>query len=102
MTSELVPARRASAVNLVNMFFGVGAVVGPLVVSVLLRRTGAALPALWMGAGLLAAAAVAARIALPDRLPASHDDAPASAEAGLGRSVRHRCAIRCCWPAASS
>ena len=84
MTSELVPARRASAVNLVNMFFGVGAVVGPLVVSVLLRRTGAALPALWMGAGLLAAAAVAARIALPDRLPASHDDVPASAEAGTG------------------
>ncbi len=41
MTSELVPERRASAVNLVNMFFGVGAVVGPLVVSVLLERTGA-------------------------------------------------------------
>ena len=81
MTSELVPARRASAVNLVNMFFGAGAVVGPLVVSVLLRRTGAALPALWMGAGLLAVAAVAARIALPDRRPVSHDDAPAMSEA---------------------
>ena len=86
MTSELVPARRASAVNLVNMFFGAGAVVGPLVVSVLLRRTGAALPALWMGAGLLAVAAVAARIALPDRLPPSHDHAPASAEAAPQRA----------------
>jgi MFS transporter, FHS family, L-fucose permease len=73
MTSELVPARRASAVNLVNMFFGVGAVVGPLVVSVLLQRTGAALPALWMGGALLVAAAVAAATALPDRLPVFND-----------------------------
>jgi len=94
MTSELVPARRASAVNLVNMFFGVGAVVGPLVVSVLLRRTGAALPALWMGAGLLAAAAVAARIALPARLPASHDEAPASAEAGAGTGAQRPPSLR--------
>ena len=97
MTSELVPARRASAVNLVNMFFGVGAVVGPLVVSVLLRRTGAALPALWMGAGLLAAAAVAARIALPARLPASHDEAPVSAEAAAQRppSLRDPMLLAC-------
>jgi MFS transporter, FHS family, L-fucose permease len=86
MTSELVPARRASAVNLVNMFFGVGAVVGPLVVSVLLQRTGAALPALWMGAGLLAIAAVAARVALPGRLPVAPDDAPASAGGSRPRS----------------
>ncbi len=82
MTSELVPARRASAVNLVNMFFGVGAVVGPLVVSVLLQRTGASLPALWMGAGLLVVAAVAAGTALPDRLPVSHDGVPATAADG--------------------
>jgi fucose permease len=97
MTSELVPARRASAVNLVNMFFGVGAVVGPLVVSVLLRRTGAALPALWMGAALLAAAAVAARIALPEGLPASHDHAPASAEAAAKRppSLRDPMLLAC-------
>jgi fucose permease len=79
MTSELVPARRASAVNLVNMFFGVGAVVGPLVVSVLLQRTGAALPALWMGAALLVAAALAAVTALPDRLPVFHAGDPRSA-----------------------
>ena len=82
MTSELVPARRASAVNLVNMFFGVGAVVGPLVVSVLLQRTGAALPALWMGATLLVVAAAAAATALPDRLPVSHDGVSASAADG--------------------
>lgn len=82
MTSELVPARRASAVNLVNMFWAVGAIVGPLVVSVLLQRTGAALPALWMGAALVAAAAVAAGTALPDRLPVAHDGMSESAAAG--------------------
>ena len=82
MTSELVPARRASAVNLVNMFFGVGAVVGPLVVSVLLQRTGAALPVLWMGAALLAAAAAGARFALPARLPVSREGAVAVAAEG--------------------
>jgi fucose permease len=69
MASELMPTRRASAVNLVNMFFGLGAVVGPLVVSVLLQRTGASLPALWLGSGLLALSAAVAAITLPDRLP---------------------------------
>jgi fucose permease len=71
MASELMPTRRASAVNLVNMFFGLGAVAGPLVVSILLRRTGASLPALWVGAGLLALAAAVSAITLPDRLPAA-------------------------------
>jgi fucose permease len=74
-----MPARRASAVNLVNMFFGVGAVVGPLVVSVLLQRTGASLPALWMGAGLLAIAALVAALTLPDRLPMPAAPAPTAA-----------------------
>jgi len=67
MSSELVPTRRASAVNLVNMFFGLGAVVGPLVVSVLLQRTGASLPALWLGAGLLVFSAAVSAITLPGR-----------------------------------
>ena len=71
LSSELMPTRRASAVNLVNMFFGLGAVVGPLIVSVLLERTGRSLPALWLGSGLLTAAAVAAALTLPDRLPAA-------------------------------
>jgi len=67
MSSELVPTRRASAVNLVNMFFGLGAVVGPLVVSVLLQRVGASLPALWLGAGLLLFAAAVSAVTLPGR-----------------------------------
>ena len=82
MTSELVPERRASAVNLVNMAFGVGAVVGPLVVSVLLERTGGSLPALWMGAALLVVVAVTASVTLPRRLaiaaPARAVGAPAA------------------------
>jgi fucose permease len=71
LSSELLPTQRASAVNLVNMFFGLGAVVGPLVVSVLLQRTGASLPALWIGAALLAVAAAVSASALPARLPVS-------------------------------
>ena len=70
MASELAPEKRASAVNLVNMAFGVGAVVGPLVVSVLIDRFDRALPGLWIGAGLLVLSAAAALVALPARLPA--------------------------------
>ena len=81
MTSELVPERRASAVNLVNMFFGLGAVVGPLVVSVLLERTGGSLPALWMGAALLVIAAVVAAVTLPRRLAVTAPARPSGAAA---------------------
>jgi fucose permease len=70
MASELAPEKRASAVNLVNMAFGLGAVAGPLVVSVLIARVDRALPALWIGAGLLVLSAVAARLALPAHVPA--------------------------------
>jgi fucose permease len=76
MSSELAPARSASAVNLVNTFFGVGAVVGPLVVSVFLKRGGAAIPALWIGVALLAISAVASRALLPDVRPAPHHHDP--------------------------
>jgi fucose permease len=82
MSTELIPARRASAVNLVNMFFGLGAVAGPLVVSVLLRRTGASLPALWLGAGLLAVAAAVSASALPARLPVAETGSAPGLPAG--------------------
>ncbi|MEO5819164.1 MAG: MFS transporter [Vicinamibacteraceae bacterium] len=82
MASELMPARRASSVNLVNMFFGLGAVVGPLIVSVLLERTGASLPALWLGSGLLSIVAVAAAMTLPDRLAAPTSRGATDATAG--------------------
>jgi fucose permease len=76
MSSELAPRRSASAVNLVNTFFGVGAVVGPLVVSLFLKRGGAAIPALWIGVALLAISAVASRALLPDVRPAPHHHDP--------------------------
>jgi fucose permease len=96
MTSELMPARRASAVNLVNMFFGLGAVVGPLVVSFLLQRAGASLPALWLGAGLLALAAAVAATTLPDRLAAAAPSDGAGVAAGPTPSLlRDRMLLAC-------
>jgi fucose permease len=78
MSSEIAPERRASSVNLINTFYGVGAVAGPLVVSLLLRRTGASLPVIWIGAALLAVFAVVSALALPDLGPVAHagDGAP--------------------------
>ncbi len=97
MTSELVPTRRASAVNLVNMCFGLGAVVGPLVVSVLLQRTGASLPALWLGAGLLALAAAAAAITLPGRnaVPSSERGAAMAGAGPTPSLLRDRMLLAC-------
>jgi len=51
--SDLFSDRRAAALTLVNVFFGVGAFVGPLVAGLALRAWDTALPALWLGAGLL-------------------------------------------------
>ncbi len=42
--------RSTAALNLVNVFFAVGAVAGPFVASLTLRWWGSALPALWLGA----------------------------------------------------
>lgn len=83
MAAELAPNRRASAVNLVNMAFGFGAVAGPLVVSVLIERLDRALPALWIGAGLLVVSAIATLVALPARLPSVR---AAGAAAPTGRA----------------
>ncbi len=97
MSSELWPARRASAVNLVNMAFGVGAVVGPLFVSVLLERTGASLPALWLGSALLTLAAATSAVTLPDRLavPASEAGAHGAAMGPTPSLLRDRLLLAC-------
>ncbi|GAB4190807.1 MAG: MFS transporter [Roseiflexaceae bacterium] len=50
---ELFPGRGAAALNLVNVFFGMGAMVGPAVAGLALRSWSTALPALWLGAALL-------------------------------------------------
>lgn len=48
--------RSVAALNLLNFFFGVGAFAGPLLASLFLRRVDTGLPALWVSAGMLAAA----------------------------------------------
>jgi fucose permease len=53
LIAQVFAARSASALNLINVFFGVGAVAGPAIAGLTLRAWGAALPALWIGAGLL-------------------------------------------------
>ena len=53
MVAELFPERRAAAVNLLNVFFGIGAFLGPAIAGLALGWWQTALPALWLGAGLL-------------------------------------------------
>jgi fucose permease len=54
LIAEVFPRRSAAALNLLNVFFGLGAVAGPLAASLTLRAWGTAIPALWIGAGLFA------------------------------------------------
>jgi FHS family glucose/mannose:H+ symporter-like MFS transporter len=66
ISSELAPHRRASTVNLVNVFFAVGAIAGPLVAAATLEWWGTPLPALQISAVLLILLApIAAFIELP-------------------------------------
>src|SRR5215212_5404369 len=53
LIAEVFAARSASALNLLNVFFGIGAVAGPAIAGLTLRFWGTALPALWLGAGLM-------------------------------------------------
>lgn len=57
LASELLPGRRASTVNLVNLFYALGAIAGPLIAGVSLERLGSALPAIWIASVLLLALA---------------------------------------------
>ena len=52
MVSRLFAERRASALNLLNVFFGAGAFIGPAISGLTLRHFSTALPALWIGGGL--------------------------------------------------
>lgn len=53
LVAGLFPARPAAALNLMNVFFGVGAVTGPAIAGLALDRWDTALPALWLGGGWL-------------------------------------------------
>ena len=56
MVGRLFPEKNVAAVNLVNLFFGLGAFVGPLFVSLSLHLWQNGFPALWFSAFLLLAA----------------------------------------------
>jgi FHS family glucose/mannose:H+ symporter-like MFS transporter len=53
LIAEVFPQRRAAAVSLLNVFFGIGAVAGPLTASITLKVWNTAFPALWLGGGLM-------------------------------------------------
>jgi fucose permease len=53
LIAKVFAIRSAAALNLLNVFFGLGAVAGPAVAGLALRLWGTALPALWLGAGLV-------------------------------------------------
>lgn len=60
LVPQLFPARGTSALNLVNLFFGVGSIIGPLVAGWAATAYGRPQMAIWLGAGLLLALAPAA------------------------------------------
>lgn len=52
LVAEAYVERRVSALNVLNLFFGVGAIAGPALAGLLIRTWGTALPALWVGAAV--------------------------------------------------
>jgi fucose permease len=65
LVARVFADRSTAALNLLNVFFGVGDVAGPAVAGLALHAWGSAIPALWLGIALIAAPA-----ALTPRLPA--------------------------------
>jgi fucose permease len=57
LVPQIFPARGTSALNLVNLFFGVGSIIGPLVAGWAAGAYGQPQVALWLGSGLLLALA---------------------------------------------
>lgn len=53
MIAEAYATRRVSALNLLNVFFGIGAVTGPAISSVTLGLWASAIPTLWISVALL-------------------------------------------------
>jgi len=74
LIAEVFAARSASALNLLNVFFGVGAVAGPAIAGLTLRVWGTALPVLWLGAGLMLVQAPFVRRLASAPSVAHHDD----------------------------
>ena len=78
LVARTFPQRTVSALNLLNLFFGVGAITGPAFASYLIRSVGSALPALWLGIAVVAAA-LPFCVRLPNQAEATGKAAPSSA-----------------------
>jgi fucose permease len=53
LVARVFADRSTAALNLLNVFFGIGDVVGPALAGLALRGWGSAIPALWLGAALI-------------------------------------------------
>ncbi len=88
LASELTPHRRAATLNLVNVFYAIGAIAGPLFAGRALAWWGTARPALWAGAALMLVVAPGALAALPAlHAAAPAKDAPSSSASPALASV---------------
>jgi fucose permease len=87
LIAEVFATRSAAALNLLNVFFGLGAVAGPAVAGLTLRLWDTALPALWLGAGLMLLEAPLILL-LPSVSYARADASPAHVAASPLRSIR--------------
>jgi len=86
LASELTPHRRAATLNLVNVFYAVGAIIGPLLAGRAIAWWGTARPALWTGAALMTLVSPAALAILP-ALHKRHEVAIGSADADADADV---------------
>lgn len=81
LSSEIAPERRASTVNFTNVFFGAGAIAGPLLAGLALEWWGTPLPALQVGAAIaLIVSPAAAFVDMPASAARGSHDAPAARE----------------------
>ncbi len=83
MVARLFSERSVQALNLLNVFFGVGAIAGPAIAGLTLRLWGNGLAGLWTGALFMLAAAALTPFLLPGGArggtDAAHPSPPASA-----------------------
>jgi fucose permease len=84
LIAEVFVGRSAAALNLLNVFFGLGAVAGPAIAGLTLRLWNTALPALWIGAALTLLQAPLIPL-LADAPRAPHAEAGKSRAAALFR-----------------
>ncbi|MBA3469819.1 MAG: MFS transporter [Herpetosiphonaceae bacterium] len=70
LIAQLFSTGSVSALNLINVFFGVGAVSGPALAGLALQRWETALPVLWFGGGLLLAQLALVPLMATGSLPA--------------------------------